>query len=165
MTTIAYKRGIMACDSCWTDGGAQIQQTSLVKIIRTSVGALLGSSGDNDCRAVELLVDKVKSFDKLPTAAQFAEIKCDYQGILVFKSGEAVLIEIEEPESADGVWKAAVYRANRGCVAAGTGGNIAIGAMEAGLTAAQAVTIACKWDVNSKGPVHTIPLTMKKKVT
>lgn len=165
MTTIAYKRGIMACDSCWTDKGEAIQQTSLIKIVRLSSGALLGSAGDNDCRSVEELLDKVKSFDKLPAALKLAETKCDYMGILVFKTGEAVIVEIKEPEEETGVWRAAVYRANRGCAAVGSGGEIAIGAMEAGYAAAAAVGIACRWDVNSKPPVHTVPLVMRKKVT
>ena len=163
MTSIAYKKGYMACDSCWTDGGSHIQQTSLIKIIRLSSGALLGSAGDNDCRAIYTLLDKVKSFDKLPTTQQLSETKCDYSGILVFKNGEAVIIEVDQPETEDGVWKAAVYKANRGCAAVGTGAELAIGAMEAGCSAANAVAIACRWDVNSKVPVHTIPLAMKKK--
>jgi hypothetical protein len=165
MTTIAYKRGMMACDSCWTDAGEAVQQTSLIKIVRLSSGALFGSSGDNDCRAVELLLDKIKTFDKLPTAIQLADTHCDCVGILAFKTGEAVIIEIKEPEAGEQVeWRASVYRANRGCAGVGTGGELAIGAMEAGATASQAVKIACGWDINSKPPVHVIQLGVKKKV-
>lgn len=57
MTTIAYKDGIMASDSCWT-GETDVQEVSAIKIRRLPSGALMGFSGANDAREMEELLAK-----------------------------------------------------------------------------------------------------------
>lgn len=141
------------------------QQTSENKIVRLASGALLGQAGDNDSRAVVALLDGAKNEKQLPTRAQLAESRVDFQGILVLPNGKVFLISIE-PE-APGVHEA--YRGQiwpagrRGIAAVGSGGHLAIGAMAAGKSARESVAIACDWDINSKLPVHTVELARRAR--
>lgn len=47
--------------------------------------------------------------------------------------------------------------------AIGCGAPLAMGAMEMGASAKQAVLVACKWDSNTHGPVSTMRLEVKGK--
>lgn len=156
MTTIAYRSGIMACDSCWAANG--LQTTSLIKITRLPSGALFGSAGDGDDRSLIDLLKNVRSVDKLPSRDALASLKCDMDAVLVLKSGQVFKLGIERdakhPESFD----AQIWPANRGIAAAGSGMELAIGAMGHGASAKEAVAIACNWDVHSRGPVHVVRL-------
>lgn len=153
MTTIAYRDGTMASDSCWADEG--LQTTSLSKIDRLSSGALFGAAGDGDIRALLALIDKVKSPDKLPTKAELAATRCEVKGILVFKAGQVWMIGIEKSGEH---FDAMVWPANRSIAGVGSGGELAVGAMAAGKSAAEAVRIACRFDINSRPPVHSVKL-------
>jgi hypothetical protein len=156
MTTIAYKAGLMACDSCWT--GDDMHGMSQSKIIRLSSGALLGGSGDNDSREIHALLDKVKSAKQLPTRTQLAALRASFSGLLVLPNGSIFKISADfgekEPGSDYGIWPVG----RRGIAAAGSGGHLAIGAMAAGKSALEAVAIACAWDINSRLPVHSLAL-------
>lgn len=133
MTTIAYKDGIMACDSCWT--GDEMQETSQSKIVRLSSGALLGGSGDNDSREIHQLLDKVKTAKQLPQRTQLAALRVSFSGLLVLRSGAVFKISADfgekETDSDYGIWPVG----RRGMAAAGSGGHLAIGAMAAGKSA------------------------------
>lgn len=156
MTTIAYKGGIMACDSCWTDD--DLHETSQTKIVRLASGALLGGSGDNDSREIELLLDKVKTARHLPTRSLLAGLRSSFSGLLVLPNGAVFKVSAgydEKPRDADfGIWACG----RRGMAAAGSGAHLAIGAMSAGKSAREAVAIACTWDINSRLPVHSMKL-------
>ncbi len=168
MTTIAYKAGYMACDSCWTYG--HVQTVSQVKITRLSSGALLGQAGDNDARAIELLLDKIKKPGMLPSREALQATRVDFYGLLVLP-GERIF-HIATAHTDDQGWvkddedDAGIWEGNRSIAAAGSGSNLALGAMDAGSTAASAVRIACRWDINSRLPVHTLSLILppRKKV-
>lgn len=153
MTTIAYRDGVMACDSCWASNG--VQTTSQTKIDRLSSGALFGSAGDGDIRALLALIDKVKSPDKLPTKAELAATRCEVIGIIVFKAGQVWMIAIEKQGEH---FEAMIWPANRNIAGVGSGGEFAIGAMAAGKNPSEAVRIACRYDINSRPPVHTVKL-------
>ena len=156
MTTIAWKDNIMAADSCWT--GDDLHETSQTKIIRLSSGALLGGSGDNDSREIHALLDKVKSVKQMPTRTQLAALRASFSGLLVLPNGSVFKISADfgekEADSDYGIWPVG----RRGIAAAGSGGHLAIGAMAAGKSAPEAVAIACAWDINSRLPVHSVPL-------
>ncbi len=155
MTTIAYKAGQMACDSCWDYN--DIQEVSATKIKRLTSGALIGLSGDNDAREVYALFDKVKTEKHLPTRPQLALIRGEFGGILVLPSGRVyrLLMQFNETSKREdfGIWEA-----NRGLAACGSGAELAIGAMAAGKTAREAVALACRFDKNSRLPVHAVLL-------
>lgn len=153
MTTVAFKAGVMACDSCWTRGDMQV--VSGIKIRRLSSGALFGTSGDNDVREVEALLDKVRTPKQMPLRSAFKGILVDCGGILVLPRGKVFMIGCrEKPDDYDdeiGAWEV-----NRGFAAIGSGAEVALGAMAAGKSAREAVAIACKFDINSRLPVHVL---------
>ena len=160
MTTVAYRGGFIASDSCWAMGNTRT--TSASKVDRLASGALLGQAGDGDSRAVVALLDKVKTFEKIPSRADLAATRCDFHGILVLPRGEVVIVAIEPIGDEHHHYDAQVWKANRGYAAVGSGADFALGAMSAGKSAADAVRIACEWDINSRLPVHVVNLLDNK---
>lgn len=165
MTTITYKDGVMACDSCWSyDDGMDTQQT---KVIRLKSGALLGGAGDNDARDIVALLDNVKIPSRLPTKTQLLAVRCDYLGLLVLPKGRVYKVASTHVSEANwskefdediGIWEI-----SGPFTAIGTGSRWAMGAMEAGRHAADACRIAAKYDLNSKPPIYSYQLTLAKK--
>lgn len=173
MTVIVYRAGVMACDSRWSSFGTQT--VSAVKIIRLASGALLGSAGDNDSRAMYELLDKVRDPRKLPTRTELAATKLDYEGLLALPKGGVYMISTgrhddagyplgedgaEASEADYGIWQATTMG---GYAACGSGADVALGAMDAGATAREAAIIACRRNVFCALPVHTIKLIQPKK--
>lgn len=164
MTVIAYRSGIMACDSCWATNGTQ--NVSAIKIVRLSSGALLGSAGDNDCRAIYELLDKIKTPKRLPSRAELAATHIEYDGLLAFPKGGVWQISTgkhndagyPDDEEADfGCWQATTMG---GYAAVGCGADYALSAMDAGphVSARRAVEIACRRNVYCRLPVHVVKL-------
>lgn len=160
MTTIAYKAGIMACDSRWAYQG--MVDTGMTKIRRLASGALIGGSGDNDGRDIEALFQKVKTPAGLPSRTALMSIRCDYLGLLVLPRGRVFKIaatHISEPnwdKDMDG--DIGIWEISQPFAAVGSGTEFAMGAMAAGKSAADACRIACRFDINSGLPVHQIKL-------
>lgn len=164
MTVIAYRNGIMASDSCWSSNGTQ--NVSHIKIVRLSSGALLGSAGDNDCRIMVDLLDKIKDPRKLPTRAALAATKIEYDGLIAFAKGGVWQVstcrhnDAGYPESEEvdcGCWPASTMG---GYAAVGSGADYALSAMDAGANAKLAVEIACKRNIYCRLPVHTMRLKL-----
>jgi ATP-dependent protease HslVU (ClpYQ) peptidase subunit len=155
MTTIAYKDGMMACDSCWTIGNIHV--TSLSKITRLPSGALLGQAGDNDCREMENFLSKVKTPRGLPTRKELLDLRLEYAGLLVLPSKHIFKITCRE-DPLDYKDEVGFTPISRKFAATGSGNELAIGAMAAGKTAREAVAIACEFDINTRGPVHVVRL-------
>lgn len=162
MTVIAYRAGLMCCDSCWSSNGTQ--NVSAIKILRLSSGALLGSAGDNDCRVMYELLDKVRSPAKLPSRAELALTRIDYDGLIAFPKGGVWQIVTgkhtdagypEDDEADFGAWPATTMG---GYAAVGCGADYALSAMDAGASAKDAVTIACRRNVYCRLPVHVLRL-------
>jgi hypothetical protein len=162
MTTIACKDGLMACDSGWTDENGYFA-TSLTKIVELRSGALLGEAGDNDSRAVQALLQNVKSFAEMPSALQLAETKIDYAAVILFPDGEMAQVSVGRSSHGPSEFVGGAWPVNRGLTAVGSGAGVAIGAMLAGKSAAEAVTFACDADPNSKLPVHVYDIKNTKK--
>lgn len=164
----------MASDSCWTYGDTQV--ASLIKIKRLSSGALLGGAGDNDNRAIEALLDKIKDPRRLPSRIELAGTKDSFLGLLALpgKGGVWVIAcgpvdEMGFPvaDSYDqredyGIWPATSMG---GYAALGSGGDHALCAMDAGASAKLAVEIACRRNINCRLPVHVRRLTPDPKRT
>lgn len=159
MTTIAYKAGIMACDSAWTNYTGSIA-THMNKITRLSSGALVGEAGDNDSRAVRVVLDRVKTFDKMPTAKELIDTKTDYSALIAFPNGEVAEVAVWHDEDVK-EWRAGTWKVNRGIAAVGSGSEIALGFMGGGGTAAAAVNFVCSWDPASRLPVHVMHVKPK----
>lgn len=164
MTTIAYRAGIMACDSCWSYDDAVDTQQTKIKILAS--GALLGGAGDNDARELEYLLDRIRTANNLPTKAQLLELRVDYLGLLVLPKGR--VFKVSTTHVSEGNWNSdfkddiGVWEISGPFAAVGTGTRWAMGAMEAGKSAADAVRIACKYDLNSRPPVHQYSLVPPK---
>lgn len=156
MTTIAYCNGVMACDSCWTGDDGDLQEVSHTKITRLQSGGLLGQSGANDARELEALLDKVKDVKNLPSRKDLIDIRLDFAGILVLPSGLVYKV-VTVADRRDG-GDAGIWPCNRGMIACGSGGHLALGFMGAGGSPKDAVNFACKWDINSRPPVHVVEL-------
>lgn len=158
MTTIAYRDGIIACDSLWTMFDAV--DTHASKIMRLASGALLGMAGANDSRPYVTLLDKVKTLKQLPSYGDIAAIRQDFAGLLVLPSGRIVRIEgsLKAPEHMEDSGDIGAWEINRDFYAIGNGSDFAIGAMEMGASARQAVRVACRNSPMSRLPVHTLSL-------
>lgn len=173
MTCIAFRGGVMACDSCWSYGDTQV--ASQIKIKRLTSGALLGQAGDNDARAMEILLDKIKDPRKLPSKVELAATKDSFMGLLALPKGGVWVIAsgpvdetgwpvadtFDEREDL-GVWPATTIG---GFAACGSGSDYALAAMHAGASAKLAVEIACKLNLSCRGPVHVRRLFPEKKPT
>lgn len=171
MTCITYRAGIMACDSSWTYGDTLV--ASAIKIKRLSSGALLGQAGDNDARAIEALLDKIKDPRKLPTKIELAATKDDFMGLLALPKGGVWVIAsgpVDEQgwpvaDSHDerddlGIWPATTIG---GYAAVGSGADYALAAMDAGASAKLAVEIACRRNVHCRPPIHVRRLVPSAK--
>lgn len=152
MTTIAYKKGVMACDSAYTYNDMVVSKMTKIKM--TSAGCLFGSAGGSDARRLEDLVDGVFDPSQLPTVDQLLELEGDQDGLLVFPSGRVFLlcacINANDPDA--GVTEIVGYDS----FAIGTGGPVARAAMRAGASPTEAIEIACELDINSREPVHVL---------
>ena len=164
MTVIAYRSGIMACDSCWSSYGTQT--VSAIKIRRLSSGALLGSAGENDSREMETLLDRIRDPRKLPSRKDLIDLRLSYEGLIAFKKGGVWMISTGKVDEAGyandddedmGVWPATTMG---GFAACGCGSDYALAAMHAhkSVTAHQAVRIACHLNVHCRLPVHSMRL-------
>jgi hypothetical protein len=156
MTTIAYKDGVMACDSRWSYNDAV--DSVQTKIRRLASGGLIGGSGDNDAREIEALFDKVKTPAGLPKRTELMNIRCDYLGLLVLPRGR--IFKVASTHLSEAHWGAdfeediGVWEINAPFAAVGSGKEFALGAMAAGKSAADACRIACRFDINSGLPVY-----------
>ncbi len=146
MTTIAYKDGIMAGDTLHTRGGV-VMSTIVTKIWRSRSGWLIGLTGyagmapkveawvENDCA------------NPPPTFAKRSDDGSEGELLVVKPNGQAGIIERH------GEW----FRVDEPA-ATGSGYELALGAMAAGASAAEAVQIAMRYDRNSGGEVQVVML-------
>jgi hypothetical protein len=151
----------MSCDSAWFAGDLLVTRKN--KITRLPSGGLLGSAGDDDCRAVEELVGKVKTPAGLPTRKQLLDLQLDYLGILVLPKGRIFHIGIDEPASHQTHWTAGLFEISESFHAIGIGAELAISAMECGKSAREAVNITCRRSMACRPPIYTISLTPPPK--
>jgi hypothetical protein len=152
MTTIAYKDGVMASDSCISGGGTW--RASVAKVGKTSTGALYGWAGEADIREALNLIDRIHTPDDLPSKREIAHTQTDFSLLIAFGPNEVYSIHCNECE--DGRYQGYVNIANLGFASIGSGSEIATGALAAGASAVDAVKIATEFDCYSKAPVYSI---------
>lgn len=161
MTTVAFRAGIMACDSCFSLGNSI--DTLSTKIARLKSGALLGQAGANDARPIFQMLQSAKTVSQLPSLEALMALRFEFLGLLILPAGRIFKLQTsaklpQDNEDDDlGLWEI-----ERDFTAIGTGTDFAVGAMEAGASARQAVRIACRNDLSSRLPVHTLFLGGKK---
>jgi hypothetical protein len=140
MTTIVActVRGVMACDSTWSDG----QQRGLAKKVYRRQGALIGLSGDLGSIQVWLDAHRAEALH-----AFFAELagvealRLDAHGLQHWSAVNGGWLPIREK-----YW------------AIGTGAWFSLGALDAGAAVQRAVQIAVKRDASSAGRVRIYQL-------
>lgn len=140
MTTIAYRNGIMAADSGCFNAGLYEGEVDKISIL-PDLG-VLGCCGEYGAilKVVEWLTSGGKPSEK-PRLSRDSE----FAGLLVKWDGEVVHYQI----GLRPLRMAAEFHA------IGSGRHLAIGAMAAGVSAEQAVRIACHYDQMSMEPVST----------
>jgi ATP-dependent protease HslVU (ClpYQ) peptidase subunit len=146
MTTIAYKDGVLACDSAWSEDSRIVG--SITKITRFETGVLYGSAGHGDDRALVSLLRLVRTPDDLPSVNDLWDIHQEITALVVFPDKQVYM----------------VFTGTDDCgafpltppAAIGSGKWIALGAMDAGKGAVEAVKIACNRDCHSRLPVHSL---------
>lgn len=138
MTTIAFKDGVIAGDTCASSNGVMVGFAS--KIFRTDDGRVGGFSGDLDC------LEKVKSLINvgilgLDEKSEFSAFVTSGNGIFEYYGS------CETPT---------IIRAS--CFAIGSGREFAYGAMAAGASAKKAVKISALYDSATNNKVETLTL-------
>lgn len=167
MTTIAYKDGVLASDSMVSDVHRGLYEGTTQKVFQLSGGCLYASSGDYDDRAVRALLDSVRSPDQLPSPQQLWECDVNADCVLVFPDGQVFIItittDVEPGDDENPVQAAEIFQVSAPYVAVGSGRQIALGAMWAGRSAAQAIEAACEHNVWTRGPVQSMRLRAAEK--
>lgn len=162
MTTIAYRDGIMAADSCVThsseEGGSR--RANCIKLFRKFVtlqlpghtgveiqDVLVGVSGESGPGMVfvDSIFDARHDIDE--TRRLFTDGSADFTALVLTRNG---LFEY------DGWYRGEHVLEHFWAIGSGT--KVALGAMEVGATAPEAVFAACRWDANTRGPVVTASL-------
>jgi hypothetical protein len=142
MTTIAVRNGIIAADSCETheldDGGHYVGQCR--KLFRKG-DAILGTYGESTTGMV--FVDWYGS-SKKPPRDEFLQADAEFGVIALTPDGVFLYDKWCRAERLEGEF-----------FAFGTGAKVALGAMHAGASAADAVRIAALVDLYTRGPVIT----------
>lgn len=148
----------MAADSRSSDDGRHT--TTCQKIFRLKSGALLGTCGDDDARDIINLLDNVIDESKIPPRETLANLKIDGGYLLILPNKQIwyISIGVREYSSSD-EWYGEAYRIMEPFAAIGSGSHLAIGALEFGASASEAVSCACKWDLYSSPPVTQQELT------
>lgn len=162
MTTIAHRSGIIAADSCVThsseEGGSR--RANCTKLYRKFVtlhdvakksveiqDILIGVAGESGPGLVfvDCLFDARHDVDE--TRRLFTDGGADFTALVLTRNG---LFEY------DG-W----YRGEHVIEefwAIGSGTKVALGAMDQGASAVEAVRSACHWDANTRGPIVSAEL-------
>lgn len=142
MTTICYKAGIIAYDSRATAGGVIVDdEADKMTVARGVRFFIAGSPADFD-RFLDIY------FGESDTP-----VDIDLCGFAVESGGALYKFGVNKN---DGLWKQP-HRA--GCAAAiGSGGEFALGAMDCGLSAKEAVKVAMKRDTGTGGRIRTFKL-------
>lgn len=141
MTTVAYRKGVLAADSQATD--AQVWRTRKIERVNTSAGELLvGWCGE--VFAAHVFMEWLKN-DKNRKPDIGNE---DFEAIVIAQTGRVT------------IWNQSLvpWRPRGPFFAIGSGAKAALGAMHAGKGALEAVKIACKIDPYSSGPIHSLKL-------
>lgn len=151
MTTIAYRDGILAADGR-TTMGETIFTDHTKKIIRLSDGALFALCGE--VAYVQPMLDALEDDDvDLPEAkGEFTAVVVEKDGKLRVYEGMGGWINVDAPYAAFG-----------------SGDEYALGAMDMGASAEEAVRISCGRDLGTGGDIQVerpgLPPTPKRKRT
>ena len=135
MTCIAYRDGVLAGDTEWGDGNIKHQD---IKVVKRN-GHLIGICG-NDTPPLD---DVIEWFFSTPEKKKEEFKKVDFAILVIDPSGAIWLLDNRGHS----------FKTKEKFWAIGSGQEVAMGAMEAGATAKQAVKAAIKWAQGCGGRV------------
>lgn len=153
MTTIAYRNGVMACDSQMTDE-ENIRTICENKIVRIH-GVLIGCSGDADARPVHEFFKKKKIKTVKQLLKKAPALNGEWTSLIAFPDGTLIMMDTNENGSCIEMLSEEPF------YAVGNGGKFARAAMKGhpDVTAARAVEVACELDIHSCLPVKTMDIS------
>lgn len=143
----------MASDGRVTQDSS-IFTNKLQKIVRLKSGGLFGAAGDAATDDIANLLDKLRK--PLPTAKQIISLEIEFSGLWVKPDGSVFIIDADKTKEER--WKASMFQINEPFFAIGSGDSYALGAMDRGASAKQAVETAIKFDSACGGPVQVFKL-------
>lgn len=151
MTTIAYRDGVMAADTRGTDEDYLPGIYECEKLFRVD-GAIIGTAGDDTTGMIFVDWYGSKKNGKRPKPPiRLVDGSADFCCLVLTREGLFWYDKWCRPNKIkDEFW------------AIGSGKGYAMGAMAKGATAAEAVTIAMKWDPNTGGSVTEMTLTCQQ---
>lgn len=149
MTVIAYRKGVLACDSriTWESEAGGTRVSRCVKMFRKP-GALVALSGETSSGLVFLDWFDPDKPEKAPLDNLIIG-EADFLAVVYTRKG---LFEFDK-------WcRGEPVKLHRGYWAQGCGAKVALGAMHQGATAKEAVAAACVWDPYCAPPIVTMEL-------
>lgn len=153
MTVVAFRSGVMASDGRMTDE-TSIFSNKVTKVYRLKDGSLLGLAGDAAYQDILELFNK-----KGLTIRKLANLQIDFSGIWAKQDGTVWTVEVSAPKDKDqDRWTALLFEVKESFLAIGSGAPYALGAMERGASAEQAVKVAIKYDSACGGDVQKFRL-------
>lgn len=152
MTTVVYKNGCLAFDSRLVEDN--ICTGTIVKGRHTKNLLMAGCGACEDIVAVFDWLEAGGGEENKKKFGLAREVKC--QVLTINKNGEVISYEGQlYPMKTNSPW-----------YALGSGSDVALGALEMGATAKEAVQVASKYDVNTGGTVHTLSIKrLQQKVS
>lgn len=142
MTTVAFKRGVLAFDSKVTAGDLIFGSTSKGKKTKKFIMAACGSVED-----IAAFFDWMEAGGNQDDKRKFGlDREVDMDAIVINKKGSVTFYGS----------RLYPHEMHSDIFAIGSGSHLAISAMAHGASASQAVRIASKYDVNTGGTVRTL---------
>lgn len=146
MTTVAYRKGILAADSKTTADGTSVCRATKIRKVD---GCLIGGCGNLDLVhwflknfKIDVLTGKIKLAITINEKDEFEGIIVDPKGKVFYYSEKCLVTPVKD----------------YGYYSIGSGSTIALGAMYAGANAREAVMAAIKFDIHTGGPIKTVRL-------
>lgn len=148
MTTIAYREGVLAGDSCHAWCSADTDDYWVYKYankLERSGSVLFGTSGNCDAPDFLAMLRNLRKPTDLPSAKERAKHP-DSKALIVFTKPEVLVVAIEDGEMDE----AGEFHA------IGSGARFAIAAFDMGANALKAVEVAAHRDLFTRPPFHTL---------
>lgn len=155
MTVIAYRDGVMAGDSCWSDGNDEgysgLIETLQGKLVLLESGGLYGGAGAAEDRQLVKVLQLVRNATQLPTSRDLESMSGGISALVVLPDGTCWQIITGKEEGC-------AYQRTGPYHAIGSGAPIAVGAMWKDATAIEAVKAACEHNVYCRPPITHLKL-------
>lgn len=163
MTVIAWDSKEMVSDSqCTYETGKRSYNEK--KLFRLKSGAVLGTAGDADWRDILNLLDSAEHGYDLPSRHDLSVLRTHFHGLIWLPDRSIWEISIEQDEEERHVWYASVTEVKEKKAAVGCGADNAMGVLDNGGSARDAVKAAIKRDVFCGGPLQCMTLEVPKPI-